>query len=243
MKVADLTTGQSLPITAGIQAKGFRVIPVLASPASPADIEAAYANCEVLVTRLSTAVYQSGNGSGPAGVTDTYRIAGPDWVRSPGFGALILSGQIGVTYRVWWAEDCYEIIDPVEPFYPGLTPSSTGMVVNAASYTAAQSSTANIPSAGSDGVQIPGTSDRLYYEWRSSTLSAAGSATVSLRATQQAALAIVSAGSGQTVTAGGTGVWWRYTAALGRWAETQLQDLGMPGGRRDVMGTSIQTGV
>lgn len=197
--------------------KGFRIIPVLASGASRADVEAAYASLKVTITRNSQARAESG--VTPYNVSDVLSVVGPDWHRSPGFGAIsITNAQIGVSYLVQWAEDCLEMVNVLPPALPGFgevtTPTATASTTTigpggAATQTQA-SAAGNIPTAATDGVEIP--------------------------AGIVGAYADIEAPAGQTLSAVTEGlVWWRYSAAAGRWRETTLQEV-IVTGRRDAGG-------
>jgi hypothetical protein len=83
-------------------------------------------------------------------------------------------------------------------------PGSGAGVERATAYTAAQSSTANIPSAAGDGVDL---------------------------SSRRGVRALISAPAAQTITAL-TVVWWVYDSTLTRWCESPVQD-SPPTGRRD----------
>ena len=227
MKYADvLYSGAPIApagLPGGFSLKGFRVVPLLSAGATVADVAAAYASLVVRVSRSSQS--RAISGIDPYAVVDDVAVPGPDWTRSPGFNALLIqSGQAGVTYRVWWAEDCLEMVDAgTSPFLNGftgaptpasLTPTTTA-VGPAGTTTQAQSSTANIPSLATDGVAVP--------------------------AGAKGAYAVLSGAVGQSVTFAVL-VWWRYNATLARWIETGVQE--SPAlARRDVMGVEQQLGV
>lgn len=221
MKYADVVYAAPGDAPAGMPSqfplKGFRVVPILAATATIADVLQAYESLVIRVQRSSNARQQSG--VAPVGITDDVSVVGPDWVRSPGFNALSFqSGRVGVTYRVWWAEDCYEVVDPgsVPMAYGFSGGGSSSAVLNqqaavgpAGAGTQAQLSAANIPSLSTDGLVIPpGT---------------------------KGALATIAAPVGQTINAAGALVWWRWVAALSRWAELAVQEV-VPVGRRDAGG-------
>lgn len=221
MKYADVVYAGAPISPAGLPTefslKGFRVAPVLSAGATFSDVVAAYASLVVRVARSSQS--RSISGVTPVGITDDVSVVGPDWHRSPGFNTLqLVSGQVGVTYRVWWAEDCLEMLDPgalpaMEGFASGgipaqLTPNYTN-VGPAGAATQALASTANIPSLSTDGV--------------------------ALRAGTKGMYAVVQAAAGQTITVAGQLVWWRWSGGVGRWIETAVQEV-PPTGRRDVMG-------
>lgn len=224
MKYADVVkTGANDPVPAmptTFPLKGFRIVPQLGGAATAADVQAAYASLTVQVTRASQARSQSNE---PMGVTDSVAVDGPHWFRSPGFNLfLITGGQVGVTYRVFWAEDCKEIVDVATPALPGYSgggSSSSSLLLQsvavgpAGAVTQAQSSTGNIPSLPTDGVEI--------------------------RDGMSGAYAILSAPVGQTINGTPTLVWWRYSQGLSRWVETAIQEA-PPIGRRDVMGVEQQ---
>lgn len=195
--------------------KGYRVCPVLGAGATIADVVAAYAPLRVQVTRNSQSRALSGL---TPGVVDDIPINGPDWVRNPGYNLLLITaGQVGTTYRVWWAEDCFEIVDAATPPYlngmaPGTpTGSSTApaFVGPAGAVTQLPASAANIPTLATDGLALPGGA--------------------------RGVRASISAVVGQTLAALGATtaiVWWRYDALVGRWQETEAQN-SYPVGRRD----------
>ena len=197
--------------------KGVRIIPILASTATFADVAAAYAGCLVSWNRSSEQRSSAKNpdtGLPSASVTDIVPVVGPDWIRSPGFGGLQFKGVAGVTYFVLYAEDCKEIEDVATPCLYGFGAGAPASAAKTASYTAAQSSTANIPSVAGDGVSVAGCNG---------------------------VVAHLSAGAGQTVTAAGLLVWWRYNASTGRWSEGPIQEV-TPISRRDVCGADQLVG-
>lgn len=225
MKYADVVYA-GVPIApAGLPSdftlKGFRVVPILGAAATVADVAAAYAPLVVRVSRNS----QSRSLSQPAGtssaVVDDVSVVAPDWHRSPGFNSLLIQGgQAGVTYRVWWAEDCLEMLDPgSSPFLNGFsaagssTPSNLGVqsvqVGPGGTSVQAQSSVANIPTAAGDGYALRSGAKGFY--------------------------AVLTAPAGQTINGTPTLVWWRYNSLLSRWVETGVQE-SPPTGRLDVMG-------
>lgn len=178
--------------------KGFRVVPILAAGATAVEVLAAYAALTVTVQRSSVA--RQNSNVVPVGITDTYAVTGPDWVRSPGFSTLLITGgQAGVTYRVTWAEDCYEVLDVAAPPYlngfqgPGAAPSPSTTSTTGSSTTQAQASLANIP-AGAVGIDV------------------SGKAGVALNLVAPAT---------QTFT-GGDVVWWRYDAFSATWCQTGI---------------------
>lgn len=211
MKYADVVYAAPGGAPAGMPTdfslKGFRVVPLLGATATAADVAAAYASLVVRVSRASQS--RSLSGVTPICIDDDVAIPGPDWIRSPGFSALSLqNGQAGVTYRVWWAEDCLEMVDAATPPYlNGFTGAGASAAAPAA-VTVSQlaNSPANIPTLAGDGVLIP--------------------------AGAKGAHAIASAQAAATILGAGSLVWWRYSQFLGRWAETTQQDA-LAGGRRD----------
>lgn len=220
MKYSDVVYAAPGSAPAGMPStfplKGFRVVPVLAATATVAAVIAAYAALVVRVSRSSQS--RAISGVAPFAVTDDISVVGPDWIRSPGFSALTLQGGVvGVTYRVWWAEDCYEVVDPgSSPYLNGFAGagasaanSATAVVGPASAVTQFQESTNNIPSLSTDGIAVsPG---------------------------QRGAYAVVSAAAAETMISV-TVVWWRYVASLARWAESAIQEA-PPAGRRDVYGS------
>lgn len=211
MKYADLVYAAPGDAPAGMPStfplKGFRVIPVLGATATIADVIAAYASLVVRVSRGSNARQISG--VAPVGINDDIAVPGPDWIRSPGFNALNLQGgQVGVTYRVFWAEDCYEVMDPgTSPMLPGFVGAGAAAAAPIAGTTSQlANSVANIPAAAGDGQLLPSGVKGCY--------------------------AVASAQAAATILGPGSIVWWRYSSYLGRWAETTVQDA-LSGGRRD----------
>jgi hypothetical protein len=197
--------------------KGFRVVPILAPGSTVADVAAAYAALVVRVSRNSQSRSLSGLN---IGVVDDVAVPGPDWIRSPGFAALSLqSGVVGVTYRVWWAEDCFEMVDTgTAPYLDGfITPAPTSspivavtsQVGPAGALTQLRGSAAgNIPTLATDGLAL-----------------ATG---------HHAAYAVLSAPAAATLS-GGLLVWWRFNSIVGRWGETLIQEA-FATGRRDAAG-------
>lgn len=129
---------------------------------------------------------------GDSGVQSVY-LSGPARWRWPAGGTLSAPVDCYVT-----AASRAELL-PDGASIAGQAPSASTQ------YTAAQSSTANIPSAPTDGAALGG---------------------------RRLCRAIVSAAAAQTITAC-TVVWWVYNETLGRWAESPTQD-SPPTGRRDV---------
>lgn len=221
MKYADVVYTAPGDAPAGLPSlfpmKGFRIIPILPATATVADVIAAYSGLIVRTQRGSMS--RSLSQITPVTVTDDVSVVSPDWQRSPGFNALSLQGgRVGITYRVWWAEDCYESMDPgSSPYLNGFAGGgASGAVVTfqspigpAGAPTQAQASAANIPSLSTDGIAImPGT---------------------------KGAIATLTAPVGQTINGTPTLVWWRWNASLARWQETAVQEV-PPIGRRDVAG-------
>lgn len=136
---------------------------------------------------------------GDAGAGTVY-LAGPSRWQWPAGGALSC------------AVACYVTLASEAELLPDGGVGGVGVAAET-SYTAAQSSTVNIPSAPTDGIALAGRR--------------------SVRAT-------VSAPAAQTVTAG-TVVWWNWSDALGRWAESPTQET-PPTGRRDVSGSDQLVG-
>lgn len=196
-------------------AKGLRIVPVIPG-ADAAAIAAAYELLTIQWQRGSQALSLSG--ISPPTVTEQFPINAPDWIRSPGFNQLFITGgQVGVTYRIWWAIDCLEMVDVGSPPYlDGLTPGTGGgsyvPTLGRATAAQAQNSTANIPAAAGDGVAIAHPSSGGY--------------------SSRGIHADVAAPAGQTIT-GGLIVWWRYNSALAAWCETGVQET-LPTGRRYV---------
>lgn len=135
-------------LPASIQITGFRIIPVLASGASWGSLASAYATLEARMTKQSFPNFI-------AGVVEDIFVPGPDWIRSPGLGALSFRGVVGVTYRIWIATDCKEMKDAVWPvmngFAPGGTVGGSGTVTTTAT---TENLTGTAPTLGSDGVDI-----------------------------------------------------------------------------------------
>lgn len=129
---------------------------------------------------------------GDSGVKEVY-LPGPSRWHWPAGGAISASVDVFVTIA-----SAAELL-PEGSAVAGQAPSQTS------SYTAAQSSTGNLPSVATDGAALGG---------------------------RRLCRAVVSAPAGQTVT-GGTVVWWLYNETLARWAEGPVQDT-LPTGRRDV---------
>ncbi len=212
MKYVDVvaTGGSDTPagMPTGFPLKGFRIIPILIAGATIADVIAAYAPLVVTMLRSSNA--RAISGIAPVGITDVIAVPGPDWIRSPGFSAMTLVGQGGTTYRVFWSEDCYEVMDP------GTSPMLNGFAGAAASI--ASPLRANIGPAGA-GTQTSA----------SAAANKPSSATdgLAVSAGHRGAYATVSAAVGQTISAIGAGasdglVWWKYNSAIARWSETLL---------------------
>lgn len=223
MKYADVGYAGAPAVVPGLPGnfglKGYRVVPILGATATATDVIAAYA---ALVMRVSRASQSRAISNDVAGynVVDDVAIPGPDWVRSPGFNALtIQNGVNGVTYRVWWAEDCFEIVDAASPPYlngfvgPGSAVGAPNSVLIGPSGAVTQtpaSAAGNKPVLATDGVAIP----------------------VGVRG----AYATISAVVGQTLSAPAVGlVWWRYSFQLSRWCETEIQQT-FPSGARDAAG-------
>lgn len=214
MKYADVVYAGApiapagLPSTFGL--KGYRVVPVLIAGATVADVLAAYSGLVVRTSRASQSRSLSGDPTA-GGITDDVSVVGPDWIRSPGFNALLIqSGQVGTTYRVWWAEDCFEIVDAASPPYLNgfsgpsaviASPLRSNIGPAGAGTQASASAAANKPSSATDGLAVSAGHRGAY-------------ATVSV----QAAATISAIGAGATDGL----VWWKYNSAVGRWAETLL---------------------
>ncbi len=142
----------AVPLVGNYVRKGFRCIPVLAAGATAADARAAYLALSVTVTRQSDAKAQQGVAQG----TETYNVSGPDWHRSPGFGAISIAvGYVG-TVRVWVADDCMEMMDAVQPYMNGFAPGSTAAGGTLTTSNENQNLTAAAPTAAGDGVSIAG---------------------------------------------------------------------------------------
>lgn len=188
--------------------KGYRVVPLLAAGATAAEVIAAYADLTVQTKRASTSKQMSG--MDPTTVDDL-PVRAPDWIRSPGFSQLIItSGLNGTQYLVYWAEDCYEVIDVGDPPYlagfqgPGAGPSPSPGALVTYTNAQAQASTANVP-AGAVGV---------------------------LLTSQKGLACTISAPAAQTIT-GGDAVLWRFDSTTGRWCKTGYVE-SLPTGVRDV---------
>lgn len=129
-------------------ATGFRVIPVLALGGSGSQMQAAYAGLTATVKKQSV--------NFNPGVDEIHKIPGADWIRSPGFGALTLTGGVnGVTYRVWIATDCKEMKDAVIPSMYGFAngdAGTSGGTLTATNQT--QNFTAAAPTVVGDGADI-----------------------------------------------------------------------------------------
>lgn len=199
--------------------KGYRVVPILGPGATTADVIAAYAPLVVRTSRNSANRQQSA--LVPFTVTDDVSIVDPSWQRSPGFnGMFIQAGLLGVTYRVWWAEDCYESVDTgATPWLNGMnggiggssapTPVvNSGLIGSGGSATQTRNSSSNIPIVATDGIAIPPNAKAAYF-------------------------AIDSKNGAETLT-GGSVQWWRYVALLGRWVKTGLVET-IPTGLRSAM--------
>jgi len=176
--------------------KGYRLIPLLPAGSTLVDVVAAYEALQVTIERSSAA--RASTGVAP-GVVDVVPVPGPDWVRSPGFGSLALSGGVvGVTYRVWLAEDCMEISQAVEPYATGFLPNGAGATIpQVTQYAAAQAVATNLPATVADGLAVP--------------------------AGAKGALAMLSAPAGQTIT-GAQLRWWRWDATLAAWVLTAITE-------------------
>lgn len=138
--------GFTVTIPTGIMATGFRIIPVLAASATPADMVAAYA----LITNVAM---KKGTQNFPTGVTENMLLSGPDWIRSPGLGEIIVTVAAG-TYRVWIATDCKEMMDAVPPFMNGFPSSGTSTGGTNTTTATTKNFTGTAPSAAGDGVDI-----------------------------------------------------------------------------------------
>lgn len=203
---AGAPIGPTLP--SGFGLKGYRVVPLMTAGETIADVVAAYTPLVVRTSRASQSRSLSGDPTA-GGINDDVAVNGPDWVRSPGFNALLIqAGQAGRTYRVWWAEDCFEIVDAASPPYldgfVGAAASVAAPVAGSTSQLA--NSIANIPTLAGDGQLLPAGVKGCY--------------------------AVASAQAAATILGPGAIVWWRYSSYLGRWAETTAQDA-LSGGRRD----------
>lgn len=209
---------QTVPLDASFGMKGYRIIPILTAAETEADAVAAYAALQIDLVRNSNSRAQSGSAPG---ITDTLNPPGPDWVRCPGFNQMrIVTGQAGRTYRVFIAEDCYEVVDAASPPYMNgfmgggtsgsISPTTTSIGPGGAGTQTQNSAAGNIPTAAGDGVLIPPGIKGAYVD--------------------------VEAPAGQTISAVTTGmVWWRYSAAKARWGETSLQEI-IATGARDASG-------
>lgn len=194
--------------------KGYRVAPVLAAGASAAEVVAAYAPLRVQVTRNSQSRALSGL---TPGVIDDVPVNGPDWIRNPGFNLLLISaGLVGTTYRIWWAEDCFEIVDAASPPYlaglaPGSPPTaySQQLIGPALAVTQLANSLAgNVPTNAADGIAVPRGASGAYVA--------------------------VDAGVGATISAmvATSGLfWWRYVSSMARWCPLELAESYTVGGR------------
>jgi hypothetical protein len=153
----------------GIQPSGFRIIPVLAAGSTWAALVAAYATLKARVVKQTQ--------NFPSSVTEDQYVPGPDWVRSPGFGALSFQGVAGITYRIWLATDCKEMVDAVSPAMTGFGGAAAGGG-SVTTTTTTVNFTATAPSAVGDGVSIAG-ARAIKASWKAAnagaTLNAAGS--------------------------------------------------------------------
>lgn len=176
MKVFDVVSAGMpvvVPLVGSYPRKGFRCIPVLPAGATAADAQAAYATLSVTVTRMS----ESLAAAGIAQAAETYNVPGPDWNRSPGFGAISIAVGFVGTVRVWIADDCYEIQDVTPPYMAGFTPGATPAGGTLTTSNENQNLTAAAPTAAGDGVSIVGKRAlRVHYKAANAgaTMNAAG---------------------------------------------------------------------
>lgn len=134
-------SGGNLPIV------GMRIIPLLASGASRATLEAAYNAIELDLVKQTQ--------NFPAGTTETLQVVGPDWHNLIGVGSV--SVNAGATPNNWliqWATDCKEMIQSTPPAFPGFGDTGSGGGGTNTTTAVTENFTGTAPSAAGDGVDI-----------------------------------------------------------------------------------------
>jgi len=132
---------------------GYRVVPLLTAAATLSDMVKVYSELQAMVTKASPNFL--------TGTTETSAVAGPDWARTSGFGRLQLVTGVngaGLTYRVWIATDCKEMVDPVMPMMYGFSAAGAtpGATVAAPLEVEHLLAAPTLPAAAGDGVSIAG---------------------------------------------------------------------------------------